>query len=211
MVYPIGRMTVLPIYELWLRKVEGSENIPGQKPFIVASNHASLYDGILLYCVLIPKINKNIHALVNSAYWDAFITRAIVKWGKAIPVFVGEEKNSKKNKESFEKAINYLKKGEIIAIFPEGKRSPDGKLQKAYTGMAKLALKAKVPVLPVGIIDSHKVLPKGKSFPRLKRCEVKIGKPMEFKNKKYNEKTFEEVTRSIMKEIAKLISQKYNY
>ena len=99
-------------------------------------------------------------------------------------------------------------------IFPEGKRSPDGKLQKAYNGSAKLALKAKVPVLPVGIIDSHEVLPKGKILPRLKRCEVKIGKLMYFYkyyNKKPNEKIYLQITRKIMKEIAKLIGQKYNY
>lgn len=214
MVYPIGRLTVLPIYKLWLRKVEGLENVPERIPFIAASNHASLYDGILLYCILIPKINKSIHALVNSAYWSNFITRAIVEWGKAIPVFVGDERNSKKNKEAFEKAVNYLKKGEVIGIFPEGKRSPDGKLQKAYTGAAKLALKAKIPVLPIGIIGSNRVLPKGKTFPRFARCDVKIGKLMHFEKyygKKHDGKALEEATRSIMKEIAKLINKEYNY
>ena len=99
-------------------------------------------------------------------------------------------------------------------IFPEGTRSHDGKLKKAYTGIAKLTLSAKVSVLPVGIIDANKVLPKGKIFLRLKRCEVKIGKLMYFDkyyNKKPNKKIIEETTRSIMKEIAELIGQKYNY
>ena len=73
---------------------------------------------------------------------------------------------------------------------------------------------AKVPVLPCGIINANNVLPKGKLFPRFARCEVKIGKLMYFDkyyNKKPSKKILEEITRSIMKEIAKLIGQKYNY
>lgn len=214
MVYPIGKLIIPPIYKLWLRKVEGLENVPRDKPFIIAANHTSLYDGILLYCILLPKINKNIHALVNSTYWDTFMTRVIVEWGKDIPVFVGDERNLKKNKKSFEKAVNYLKKGEVIEIFPEGTRSKDGKLRKAYTGVARLALTAKAPVLPVGIIGSNKVMPKGASFPRFARCDVKIGRLVhfdEYYNKKPSEKIYRQATTKIMKEIAKLINQEYNY
>ena len=78
----------------------------------------------------------------------------------------------------------------------------------------RLAISAKVPVLPVGVIDSHKVVPKDKLLPRFARCEVNIGKPMNFKNyygKKANDKIAEDITRQIMKEIAKLINQKYKY
>lgn len=215
MVYPIGKLIILPIYKLWLRKVEGLGNAPRDKPFIIAANHASYYDALLMHSILMPKINKKIHALVNSFYWKPFTTRLFLDWGECIPVYVDEGKNHKeKNKQAFEKALSYLKKGELIEIFPEGKRSPDGKLQKAYPGVAKLALKAKVPVLPCGIIGSNKVLPRGANLPRLTKCEVKIGKLMHFDkyyNKKLNNKIFEEVTRSIMKKIAKLINQKYNY
>jgi len=215
MAYPIAKIFLPPIYHLWLRKVEGIENVPKDKPFIIVANHASYYDALLMHSILIPKINKKIYALVNSFYWKPFITRLFLVLGECIPVYVEEEKNHKeKNKQAFEKALNYLKKGEIIEIFPEGKRSPDGKLQKAYTGVAKLALKAKVSVLPCGIIGSNKVLPRGANLPKLTRCEVKIGKLMFFDkyyDKKYNKKVFEEVTRSIMKKIAKLINQEYNY
>ena len=99
-------------------------------------------------------------------------------------------------------------------IFPEGKRGDGRRLQKAYTGVAKLALLSKAPILPIGVIGSDKVLPKGKSLPRFVRCEVNIGKPMylhQYYNKKINEKALQEVTRSIMKEIAKLIGQEYDY
>lgn len=215
MVYPIAKLTIVPIYKLWLRKVEGLENVPKDKTFIIAANHSSYYDSLLLHSIIIPNINKKIHALVNSIYWKYPISKYFLNLGECIPVYVEKEKNAKKkNKEVFKKALKYLKEGEIVQIFPEGKRSPDGKLQKAYTGIAKSALKSKVPVLPCGIIGSNKVLPKGKIFPRFTRCEVKIGKLMYFDkyyNKKLNNKIFEEVTRSIMEQIAKLINQKYNH
>lgn len=214
MVYPIGKLTVRPICMLWVRKIEGLDNIPKGKPFIIASNHASYYDSLLVPSAIVPKIDKKLHALVNSYYWKPFLTRFFLNVWEAIPVYVDKEKNSKeKNKQATEKAINYLKNKELIMIFPEGRRN-DGKLIKAYTGVAKIALKARVPVLPVGVIDSNKVLPRGKTFPRFKRCEIKIGKLMNFEkyySKKVNEKAYQNVTRQIMKQIARLIGQKYNY
>lgn len=215
MVYPISKITILPIYKLWIRKVYDIDNIPYDKTFIVALNHTSYYDIMIVPCILVPKINKRMHALVNSLYWKNPITRFFLDLWGGIPVFVKKEKNAKaKNKLALEKALNHIKQGDIMMIFPEGKRSPDGKLQKAYTGIAKLALKAKVPVMPCGIIGANKVLPKGKFFPRFARCEVKIGKLIYFNkyyNKKPTEKLFEEITNKIMKEIAKLSNQKYNY
>ena len=127
---------------------------------------------------------------------------------------VAKEENSKeKNKASINLTITYLKNKEPVMIFPEGKRN-DGNLLRGHLGIARLALNSRVPVLPCGIIGANKVLPKGKFFPRLARCEVKIGKQMhfaEYYGKKQTKKILEEVTRSIMKEIARLIGQKYNH
>jgi len=215
MLYPLGRLYVKPIYSIWLRKVTGKENFPRNEPFIIALNHSSYYDTLLPYTIIIPLLNKQIHPLVNSLYWDNAIFKVIMNWGKCIPVYVENENNAeKKNKESFEKALNYLKKGHIIQIFPEGRRSYDGKLNKAYSGVAKLALKAKVPVVPIGIIGSNKVMPKGKVFPTFNRCEVKIGKPItfnEYYGKGNNIQALKKITTKIMKNIASLIGQEYNY
>lgn len=215
MVYAIEKLIIPPIYRIWIRKVEGIENIPKDKPFIVAANHSSYYDSFLLPIIILPKLNKKMHAIVDSYYWKNFITRAFLDLWECVPVFVNKEENSKeKNKQALEKALTYLSNGDILMIFPEGERSKNGKLQKAYPGIAKLALKSKVGVLPCGIIDAHKVLPVGRSLPRFKRCEVKIGKLIHLEryyNRKTDKRTLEEVTRSIMKEIAKLIGQKYSY
>jgi 1-acyl-sn-glycerol-3-phosphate acyltransferase len=215
MVYPIGKRLTPLIYHLWVRKVTGLGNIPKDRPFIFAANHSSFYDALLLHTISTPIVNKYIHAFVNSSYWNNFVFRTIVEWGRGIPVYVKNEKDSKKkNEAAFREALDYIKKGDIVMIFPEGGRSKDGKLKRAYHGIAKLALTSKVSVIPVGIIDSHKVLPKGKFFPRFRRCEVRIGKPMNFEeyyNKTPANKILEETTRKIMKEIAKLIGQKYKY
>ena len=214
MPYTISKWIIPPIYKLWLRKVEGIENIPKDKPFIVAANHSSYYDALLLPLIIVSRLDKKIHALVNSYYWKIPITGFFLDLWESIPVSVEKDKNSKeKNKKAIEKALSYLKNNELIMLFPEGTRS-DGKLKKAYTGVAKLALKSKALVLPCGIIGSNKVLPKGKIFPRFARCEVKIGKPISFEkyyNKKISNRLLEEITRSIMKQIAKLTNQKYNY
>ena len=208
MAYPIAKLVIKPIIGLWIRRIEGMENIPKDKPFIVAANHASYYDALLVPSVVAPVADKKIIALVNSFYWKPFLTRFFLNLWKAIPVYVEKDNFSKKkNQEAVEKALGSIKKGNILMIFPEGKRSYDGKLQKAYTGIAKIALKARVPVLPVGVIGANNVLPRGAILPRFKRCRVNIGKPIYFEKQKNKD----EMTRIIMKEIAKLIGQKYAY
>ncbi|MBI2102145.1 1-acyl-sn-glycerol-3-phosphate acyltransferase [Candidatus Woesearchaeota archaeon] len=212
MAYPIARYIITPIYRLWIRKIGGLQNIPKGKPFIIAANHTSYFDALLLPSIIGPRVNKSVHALANSFYWKPLLTRFFLNLWEALPVYVGNEKGAKrKNQQSLEMALKYIQKNELLMVFPEGTRSPDGKLKKAYTGIARLALNSKAPVLPCGIIGSNRVLPKGASFPRFARCEVKIGKLMYFNHKSKNEKTYERVTIKIMKEIAKLINQKYSY
>jgi len=89
-----------------------------------------------------------------------------------------------------------------------------GKLQRAKTGIARLAIISKAHVVPIGLIETFEILPKGKYIPKFKRAVMSIGKPMcfpEYYNKKINKKILREVTTRIMKEIAKLSKQKYNF
>jgi len=215
MVHPIAKQIVPPLCRIWLRKASGLENIPKNDTFIAAANHSSYYETLLLPSIIVSVLNKKIHALVNSYYWSKPLTRFFLNIWEQIPVFVEKEKGSKeKNNRAFEKAVSYLNKNELVMVFPEGRRNYEGKLGKGYNGVAILALKSKKPVLPIGVIDSHKVLPKGAILPRFARCEVKIGKPMYFNyhyNKTITQKNLGIITRRIMKEIAKLIGQKYNY
>ena len=215
MLHPFIRTVIAPVYRLWIRKVEGTENIPRDRPFIIALNHSSYYETLLAHSIIIPMLEKRIHPFINSIYFKFPLVNMIINTSRSIPVYLKKDKESrKKNEKSIQIAVNYLKKGELILIFPEGRRSFDGKLGKAYNGIGKMVMKSKMPVLPIGAIGTSKILPKGTMFPRLVRCDAKIGKLMYFNryfDKPNSKKTHEQITRKIMQEIAKLIGQKYEY
>lgn len=203
----------------YIRKVNGMRNIPKDKPFIVAANHASYIDDLIIASFVINYTKKRANTFVNSRYFkNAFLTK-IFKALAMIAVDTGKSmsNDAKKkcmNERAFKKAVNSLKNGELFAIFPEGGRSNDGLIKKAKTGVARIALVSKVPVIPLGIKGSCQVMPKGAIFPRFKRLEVTFGNPMhfdEYYGKEKDYKTLRKVTSLIMKNIAKLIGQKYNY
>jgi len=215
MVYPLSQLTIGILIRLFIKKVYGKQNVIKVKPFIIACNHSSYLDDFVLPTVIYSIINKKTHFYVNSSYFRNIFSKMVLDWYESIPVEATKSENSKQvNQHAFEISVKYLEKNEVIIIFPEGTRSIDGKIQKGKTGVARLALTTKVPVLPIGIIGSNKILPKGKFLPRLKRCEINIGDPLYFKenyNKKIDKKSLEKVTRIVMKNIAVLIGQKYNY
>ncbi|MCH8127699.1 1-acyl-sn-glycerol-3-phosphate acyltransferase [candidate division KSB1 bacterium] len=197
------------------RGTEKYKNIIIDEPFIIACNHASYLDDFAVPRAFYPPIDRKFHFYVNSLYFKNILFRIFLNLYESIPVDTKKGKNHKQvNRKAIDMAMKYLKKGDIIFIFPEGARSLDGKLQKGKVGIAKLALEARVPVQPVGIIGSNKILPKGKFLPRPKRCKINIGEALYFKeyyNKTITKKLLREVTNKIMREIAKLIGQKYNY
>jgi len=215
MVYPIAKRTLVQFVRLYIRKIKGINNIPIKRGMIIACNHSSFADDLLLPCTIIPHLNKKLHIYVNSMFFKNPILRNFLYWGGCIPVDVGRRKKSEKtNIKAFKTAINFLKKDEIMGIFPEGHRSYDQKLREGKTGVAKLALSAQVPIIPVGIRGSSVILPKGAYCLRFKRCEVIIGKPMYFEKyykQQNNKKVLKEVTHKIMQEISKLSNFPYPY
>lgn len=218
MVYPFSKIFLGGIIRLFTGKVIGRENLI-HPPFIVAANHSSYADDLLLpYNIAVITDNK-FNIFVNSRFYKNYFLKKFLDHFECIPVDVSkdvkdEERKRKTNELAFEKAINSLKAGKIFMIFPEGGRSEDGKLKKAKVGVAKLALGARLPVIPVGIVGSYQIMPKGAKFPQFKKANIIIGKPLHFdayyeKEKDY--KVLEQVTTVIMKEIAKLINQEYKY
>ena len=209
MAYPIMRRILPRIIKLWVKESNGIGNIPKKGNFIIAASHASYADHLIIGAYFLPHLNRKIHFLAKKEHFDNFFKRAWHNYIGAIPV-----DRESGGKEALRSAIEALKNGKIIAIHPEGTRSLTGKLQKAKTGVARLAIKARVPVIPVGLIGTFKILPKGKYIPKAKRAIINIGKPMhfpEYYNKKINKRILREVTTRIMKEIAKLAKQKYNF
>lgn len=215
MKYILEKLTLFNFIRLYIHKISGTENIPKKTPFIAASNHASYADDLMIPYVIVNETNKEFNTFVNSRFWENFFLKKFLNHYDVIPVDVTKSKSKKKktSKKAFIRALESIKNGKNFMIFPEGSRTCDNKLQRGKTGVARLALLAKVPVVPFGIVGSYDILPKGAFFPRFKRAEIKIGKPMYF-NKNYNKKItktlLRKITDEIMKEIAKLIGQEYN-
>ncbi len=202
----------------FIKKIRGIKNLPGERGFIVAANHSSHIDWLLLNVNLTGVIKKHLHIFATKKYYDNPFFRFLVELSQSIWV------DMKERARTLFVALEYLKKGESLLIFPEGTRSPDGKIRKGQTGIAALALTAKVPIVPVGLVNTHKILPRGAFFPRFTRCEINIGEPLKFDSycEVYDEaidqndqtkilEIEEEVVRIIMKEIAKLSGQEYPY
>ncbi len=213
MVYPIGKRLFASITKLWIKKIIGLENIPKDRPFVVAANHGSFLDDFSVPPIIMWHINKKVHMYCNDRFYKNKLFGIFLNWAGCIPISI-QTKNPETNKAAFNLALKYLKKGEFVGLFPEGGRSLDGELREAKTGIAKLALTSKVPVLPVGIIGSYDVFPKGAKFPKFKRFDIKIGKLVYFDKyfgKENNKKILKEVTTKIMKEIAELANKEYRY
>ena len=209
MVHAIAKRIIPPIVKLWVKKINGIENMPEDKNFIMAANHASYLDHWIISSILIPHTNKKLHYLAKKEHFDTFFQRIIHKWFGAIPL-----DRDTGGADALKWALKALKEGKNIGIYPEGTRTLTGKMQRAKTGVARLALGSKAPILPIGLIGTFKIMPKGQHYPKLKRATVNIGKLMyfnEYYGKENDPETLRLVTTKIMKEIAKLSKQEYNF
>ena len=217
MSYPIEYLIYRPIIALFVGKISGKENIPKDKSFIAAANHSSYLDDVLLPYTAFICTKKNFRIFINSRFYKNPLIRAYLNHYDHIPVDAGKDIRQKQrreetNKKAFEKALQTLKEGKIFLIFPEGGRSDNGKIRKAKTGIARIALLSKAPVIPIGIIGSYKIWPKGKMFPRPGRAEINIGKPIyfnKFYSKPITKKLLKTATGQIMGEISRLAGQRY--
>ncbi len=197
---------------LWLEKVAGLENVPKNGPFIIAPNHSSYFDHAIIGFTLVPYLKRKLHIIAKKEHFENLSQKSWHnlwrKYASYIPI------DRSRGGKALEKAKHALDNGAMLLIYPEGTRSLTGKIQKAKTGVARLALWSKAPVLPVGIMGAFEILPKGKKIPRLKKAALNFGKPMAFKKyhgKKMTKRLLREVTSQIMKEIARLSGQEYNF
>jgi len=191
------------------REVNGIENIPKGKPVILCPNHSSFIDGPLVWTVITRQTGHTVHPYVAHRFYDSWICRNTLERSSCIKIYIKEDLNGEAydNKPSFDLAHKYLKKGGAVLIFPEGKRSHNGKLQEGKVGAAHLAIETKTPVIPIGLVGLYDILPRGSYIPRMhKRCTVNIGKPIQPPSKLDDKHKF---TKQIMKEIAKLANKEH--
>jgi 1-acyl-sn-glycerol-3-phosphate acyltransferase len=146
--------------------------IPREGPLIIASNHASNADGVVVGAWLTPRLGRRIHWLGKREMTEWPLVGPFVLAGSVHPVDRGNVEI-----DVFRLMLRILAAGNVVVVFPEGTRSASGALQPAKDGVAMLALKANAPILPVGVIDTDRFWPKGK-IPHIGgRVEMRVGQP----------------------------------
>ncbi len=180
MFYWVLKTVVLgPILKLLFRPwVEGEENIPETGAAIFASNHLSFSDSIFLP-LLVP---RRMTFLAKSDYFTGVglkgrLTAAFFKGVGQLPI---DRSGGRASEAALRSGLKVLNRGDLLGLYPEGTRSPDGRLYKGRTGVARMALEAGVPVIPVAMINTDKAQPTGTKIPKLVRIGVRIGTPLDF-------------------------------
>ncbi|MCM2576420.1 lysophospholipid acyltransferase family protein [Streptomyces meridianus] len=192
--------------------VEGLENIPKEGPAILASNHLSFSDSFFFPAVL----DRKVTFIAKAEYFTSpgvkgKLTAAFFKGVGQLPVDRSGGRGA--GEAAVRSGIQVLERGELFGIYPEGTRSPDGRLYRGKPGgLARVALATGAPVIPVAMIDTEKVQPPGKLVPNLVRPGIRIGKPLDFS--RYHGMDgdrfiLRSVTDEVMYEIMKLSGQEY--
>jgi 1-acyl-sn-glycerol-3-phosphate acyltransferase len=204
--YPVIRTVAEPaLRQMFHMHPEGLEHVPRTGPAILAPNHLSFVDPICM-ALTVP---RRITFIGKAEYTDSWITRWFMELGGVIPV---RREDSAKAAGSLNRGSEILRSGELLGIFPEGTRSPDGRLYKGKTGAARMALEVDCPVIPVGLTGTEKVLPKDAKIPKRTRVYVRFGKPMWVpKEAKQDAHVLRTFTDDVMHEIASMTGQTYRH
>jgi 1-acyl-sn-glycerol-3-phosphate acyltransferase len=201
--------TVAPAIRLaWRPAVEGLEHVPRTGGAVLASNHLSVADEYMLGAV-VPR---------HIAFWakaEYFNTPGVRGWFfKTLMTGLGaievRREGGRGALTAFDAAIPALRAGDLVGVYPEGTRSPDGRLYRGRTGMARLALLADVPIIPVGCIGTAEVQPIGSLIPKFgKKVTMRFGKPMDYTGRPMDSSTLRAITDEVMLEIQRLTGQTY--
>lgn len=167
----------------WLRLifrpvVEGLSHVPRRGPAILAGNHLSFCDSIFLPLV----VARRVTFVAKQEYFTGrgikgrLIRLFFVSTG-TIPV---DRSGGQAARAAIDTGLRVLRSGGLFGIYPEGTRSPDGRLYRGKTGVARLALEAGVPVISVAMLNTDEIQPIGKIIPRIRRVRMRIGAPLDF-------------------------------
>ncbi|MFK4835049.1 lysophospholipid acyltransferase family protein [Microbacterium sp. ZW T2_14] len=163
---------------IWRPWIVGRRNVPAEGAAILASNHLSFVDSVFLPLML----DRRVAFLAKSDYFTGkglkgTATRIFMKGTGQLPI---DRSGGKASEASLNTGLQVLGSGELLGIYPEGTRSPDGKLYRGRTGIARMALEAHVPVVPVLMVDTDTMMPIGTTVPRIVRVGIVIGEPLDF-------------------------------
>lgn len=180
MLYWLLKYIVLgPVLRLIFRpQVEGLANVPGHGPAILAGNHLSFSDSIFMPLV----VKRRVTFVAKAEYFTekgikGFFKRAFFRGTGCIPV---DRSGGDAARAALETQLRVLQEGGLAGIYPEGTRSPDGRLYRGKTGVARLALESGAPVIAVAMLNSDVIQPTGKILPRIMRVKIRFGPARDF-------------------------------
>ncbi|RJQ69620.1 1-acyl-sn-glycerol-3-phosphate acyltransferase [Pseudonocardiaceae bacterium YIM PH 21723] len=168
-----------PLLRLFFRiRIEGLENIPSTGPAILAGNHIAVADSFFVPL----KVPRKVTYLAKQEY---FTSPGFKGWLKkqffgGIGMVPIDRSGGSAAQSAMDTAVRLLGEGKLLGLYPEGTRSPDGRLYKGKTGVARIALETHAPVIPVVMIGTDKVNPIGSSMWKPGTVTIKVGRPMEF-------------------------------
>jgi 1-acyl-sn-glycerol-3-phosphate acyltransferase len=205
------KLTLGPVLNVAYRPVvEGLEYVPTGGPGILAGNHVSFSDHIFVPLV----IDRKVIYLAKADYFNGkgLAGRLTAGFFNAVGQEPVDRSSGRAGLAAIQTAVNVLAQGNLLGIYPEGTRSPDGRLYRGRVGVARLWLQSRAPLLPCAVIGTDVVQPPGRRLPRIAPVSVRFGPPMDlerYAGRKRDALLFREVTDDIMKEIQKLSGQEY--
>ena len=179
MQYRLSRVVIGPVLHMFGRpKVTGIENVPATGAAILASNHLSFIDSMYLPLV----IDRPVVFPAKAEYFAARgpLGRLWAAYLRSTNQLQMDREGARSAQATLGAALDLLRAGELFGFYPEGTRSPDGRLYRGRSGIGWLALNSGAPVIPVAMAGTRKMLPPGAAVPRPTRIEIRIGKRMEF-------------------------------
>jgi 1-acyl-sn-glycerol-3-phosphate acyltransferase len=159
-------------------RVEGPENVPAHGPVILACNHLSFSDSIFTPLV----VKRRVTFVAKAEYFTGkgskgWLMRHFFLATGTIPV---DRSGGKAAQAALDTLLRVLRDGHVAGIYPEGTRSPDGRLYRGKTGVARLALDSGAVVVPVGLLNTDQIQPTGTTIPKILRPHIRFGRPLDF-------------------------------
>ena len=181
--------------------------MPSNGPVIIASNHLSFSDSIFMPLV----VSRRVTFLAKSEYFTSPGIKGLIK--KLTFITLGQvpvdRSGGKRSEAALLTGLRLLRENQCLGIYPEGTRSPDGRLYKGRTGIARMAIESAAPVVPVAMFNTAEIQPTGQVVPKVRRVEMVFGEPMYFSGDSSDQVVLRDVTNQIMEKIAELSKQEY--